>query len=155
MYWVEKIEIIKKEFNSAEFKDPFYNGNHIIKKIINKFHNVKPDDFYQIDDKENLIKNNVFIKECSVENIYKNEMEKLELNTNYYLFLIDIPMDRYKIYDCQKNALRYLLYLSSSLEKQRFYIIDKKYNWLNYFIIDKKTNKAKIYKCGNANTIFG
>jgi hypothetical protein len=153
MYWNEKIQIMQNKFSSVEFKDPFYNGAIIIKKIMSKFHNVKH--FHQIDDKENFVINKNFIKECSVKNFYRNEMEKLEQSINYYLLLIDIPMGNgEKIYDCQKDALRYLLYLSSELEKQRFYILDKKYNWLNYFVRNNGTGTVKMYKYGNVNTIF-
>ena len=154
MYWNEKIQIMQNKFNSLEFKDPSYNGKLIIKTVMTKFHNFKH--FHQIDAKEKLIKNKILIKECSIANFYKDEMEKLELSINYYLLLIDIPMGSgEKIYDCQKDALRCLLYLSSGIEKQRFYILNKKYNWLNYFVINNDIDTVKIYKYGNGNTIFG
>ena len=153
MYWNEKIQIMQNRYNSIEFKDPFYNGALIINKIYEKFHNVKH--FHQIEDKENSVINKNIIKECSINIFYKNELEKLKQIFDYYLLLIDIPMDSgEKVYHCHKDALRYLLYLSSGLEKQRFYILDKKYNWLNYFVRDNDTDTVKIYKYGNANTIF-
>ena len=90
MYWMERIAKIQKNYTSVKFNDPFYNGKVIIKDIIEKFHNVKPIDFYRTENKETVIKKLVFIKECSVTDLYEKEINKLKLNTNYYLLLLDI-----------------------------------------------------------------
>ena len=152
MFWEEKIDLVKKQFSQPEFDDPFRSGRQIIEKIIRHFHNSTPLKFSQTTDRKSLIKNCSLIKQCCIDKFYKEELEKLENSTNYWLFLNPDNINR--VYDCQKAPLRYLLYLSSGQKKQEFYIVHKKYLWAVYFESDKERNVVEIYKCGNGRTIF-
>lgn len=155
MYWEEKIDLVKKKFPASDFKDPFREGWETIEKVIRKFHHSSPMTFTQTEDRKNLIKDCTLIKECSITSLCKDELKKLDDTTNYWLFLINMPMgSSFKIYDCRKDALQYILYLSSGQERQEFYIVHKKYLWATYFILDKQTQKAEIYKSGIEQTTF-
>lgn len=156
MYWREKLDRVKKEFPASEFKDPLHNGARIVKTIIQAFHKASPDDFFQSQTRHCLIRNVALIRQCSVADLYRQELDRLAEGVNYWLFLIDMPMgDRFKVYDCRKVALRTLLYLSSGLERQEFYVIDKKCRWMVFFERDRAQNWAKLYKSGEAETPFG
>ncbi len=155
MYWEEKIDLVKKEYPAPLFKDPFRQGGAIIEKIIRNFHNATYLTFVQSDDKRSLMKNCKLIKETAIIDVYQKEIDKLDENTNYWLLLIQMPMgEGIKVYDCQKEAISYILYLASGLNKLEFYIADKKYNWLTYFNIDRSLNTASIYKSGETKTVF-
>jgi hypothetical protein len=41
----------------SKFKCQFYSRNAITKEIITKFNNLKPNGFYLVEDKENIINN--------------------------------------------------------------------------------------------------
>ena len=156
MYWREKLDRVKKEFPASEFKDPNRRGGRIVKDIVQAFHKASPDDFFQTQNRRCLIRNGVLIRQCSVADLYRQELDRLAEGVNYWLFLIDMPMGgRFKVYDCRKDALRTLLYLSSGLERQEFYVIDKKCRWMVFFERDRVKNCAKLYKSGEAQTPFG
>jgi hypothetical protein len=38
MYWLEKLDIIKKKYTPSDFRYPFREGGNIIEKIIRRFH---------------------------------------------------------------------------------------------------------------------
>lgn len=155
MYWNEKIDLVKKKYPYPAFKDPFREGGEIIEKVIRKFHDATYLTFTQSEEREYLLKDCMLMKETTVFDLYQNEMDKLDTNTNYWLFLINIPMDSgFKIYDCSKQALQYILYLSSGVNNPEFYIVDKKNNWIAYFTIDMNSDLVSIYKSGNTQTIF-
>jgi len=118
MFFEEKVDLVKKRFPQPEFKDPFQSGGKIIQKIIRQFHNSSPMKFYQSTDRESLIKDCFLIKQCNSVEFYKTELEKLDEFSNYWLFLVYES----RIYDCQKAALQFLLYLLSGQKQQEFYI---------------------------------
>lgn len=147
MHWNEKIDLVKNKFSPAEFKDPFRTGKNIIDKIIQKLHNASFQKFEQTVDKETLIKDGILLKTCNVQQLYKEELPKLPKDNNVWLLLVQVPMGSgLKIYDCQYEALRELVYLSSGLSKQDFYIVDKKYAWLLYVKIDHESDLVSIHQ---------
>lgn len=148
MYWNEKLDIIKKEYPAPIFKDIFREGGGVIEKIIRIFHDATYMSFTQCNNLETLLKDDIEPKEMTILELENKISESLEEDKNYWLFLIDIPMGkRFQIYDCQKKPLIDLYYMASSrLFKFRFYIVDKKYNWLYYISMDRSENTARIYK---------
>jgi len=150
MRFEEKIDLVKIQFSQPKFKDPFRSGGKIKEKIIRQFHNSTSMKFYQSTDRKSLIKDCFLINQCSIDKFYKEELEKLDEDSNYWLFLIA----EQRVYDCQKASLQYLLYLLSGQEKQEFYIVHKKYFWAVYFKLDNEKNVVEIYKSGNGKTIF-
>ncbi|RYU94197.1 hypothetical protein [Emticicia agri] len=96
------------------------------------------------------MKNKTFITEFSSANI-DSWIEKLENDTNYWLVLVFQESSKHDVFDCKPKALRKLFYVSGC---GRFYVVDKKYNWLVCFDIEGKEQKCTLYKSGNALTDF-
>ncbi len=146
MYWQEKIDLVQRKFPPPLFKDPFHNGKRIIEAINRNFQCSPAHPLSKKQDKLPL-KEAVLLRQMSIEEFYKNELDRLPLNMNYWLLLMEMPMGYGpRVYDCQKDALRYLLYLSSGLDEQKFYIVDKKYEWAIY--INRYKNITDIYQSG-------
>lgn len=150
MYWSEKIDLIKKKFLPADFKDPFRSGGEIIEKIIVKLFESTWLNFSESEDKAALLKHSVLIKTCTVKELYEDKLLHVDKDKNFWLLLMNLPMGpSFQVYDCKYEPLRELLYLSSGQREQQFCIVDKKYSWLLFFKIDRITDVAEIYKTGN------
>lgn len=151
MYWYEKIDLVKKKFPAEDFKDPFRSGPGIIQKIIVKLFESTMVNFSNSESKETLLKDGVCIKSCTANQLYKDELPKLNKDKKNWLLIINPPMGfRYlEVYDCKYDAMRELLYMSSGQSKQEFCIVDKKYSWLLFFKIDRTKDIVEIYKTGN------
>lgn len=148
MYWPEKLDILKKKYSSTEFKDMFREGGNVIEKIIRKFHNATYLTFTGSHDRQSLLKNCELVKETTILGV-DSYLDELEDNTNYWLLLVKTPMGNdLQVYDCRKEPLFDLYYLSS-IKEQEFYIVDKKYKWLLYFRINRYENNACIYRSNN------
>ncbi|MBK5073514.1 hypothetical protein I2492_10520 [Budviciaceae bacterium CWB-B4] len=156
MYWQEKIHYLKQQYPTPQFNDPFWRGKNVIATIIDTFFSFAQEDIYSNKLDAAKIKNRELIKTCSVKTLYQEEMDKLPENTNFWLLLMNPPMGaECQIYDCQKNALRELLYLSSGVPEPQFYIIDKKYRWLVFFDVNRQQDIAAIYKSPLQSMIWG
>jgi hypothetical protein len=151
MYWYEKIDLVKKKFSVEDFKDPFRSGPEIIEKIIVKLFESTKLNFYNSESKETLLKHGVNIKSCTVNQLYKVELPKLDNDKNNWLLLINPPMGYrgLEVYDCKYEPMRELLYMSSGLAIQEFCIVDKKYSWMLFYKIDRAKDIVEIYKTGN------
>ncbi|HCO67031.1 MAG TPA: hypothetical protein DIT04_04630 [Dysgonomonas sp.] len=146
MYWQEKLDIIKKKYPSPVFRDMFRAGGDIVEKIIHKFHNATYQTFTQSDNPKDLLKSCELVKETCILDL-ENYLYQLEDNVNYWFFLLDTPMgNRFQVYDCRKAPLIELYYLASVQDNMKFYIVDKKYEWLLFFELDRKENTAYIYQ---------
>lgn len=149
MYWPEKLDILKKKYSSSEFRDMFREGGNVIEKIIRKFHYATYMTFTESDNRKSLLKNCELVKETTVLGADRY-LDELEDNINYWqLFVRTLMGNDFQVYDCSKKPLLDLYYLSSSIKEQEFYIVDKKYKWLLYFVIDRNENNACIYKSNN------
>lgn len=154
MYWSEKIEIIKKRFPAADFKDPFKSGRAIIEKIVVKLFDSSWMKFSSSENKAALLKQVVEIKNCTVKQLYKEELPQLDKDKNFWLLLMKLPMgSQILVYDCKYEPLRELLYLSSGQNEQEFCIIDKKYSWLLFFKLDSIKDTVEIYRSENTTDI--
>jgi len=154
MYWSEKIDLVKKKFPTADFKDPFRSGGEIIEKIIAKIFESTWLNFYESENKAALLKHGVHIKNCTVKQLYKDELPHLDKDKNFWLLLMKLPMGpNFQVYDCKYEPLRELLYLSSGQKEQQFCIVDKKYSWLLFFKVDRTRDIVEIYKTGNVDAL--
>jgi hypothetical protein len=146
MFWNEKIELIKKQFSVADFKDPFSMGTEIIEKICRKLHGTSRQNFENTIHKETLIKNVFLLKNCTIESFYKEELPNLSPKSNFWVMLSSVPMGAdLRIYDCKYEPLRTLLGFLAGQDFYDFYIISKKYTWLFYFKIDCVNDIVEIY----------
>lgn len=146
MYWNEKIDLVKKKF-PGELKDPFRDGPEIIKKIVRKLFDCTMLNFIESENRTDLLGHCTLIKRCSLKQLYEEELPRLNNGSNYWLFLLKVPMGPdFQVYDCKYQALRELVYLSSGLDEQEFCIVEKKYTWLLFFKIDRPNNTVTIYK---------
>jgi hypothetical protein len=150
MFWEEKIDILKKKFSQADFRDPFTDWSDILKKIEAKFI-LNDDPNYRFVNWSDKIKNKTIIKTVLRPTIYQ-QIKQLDSNNNYWVVIIDgnSPTSKHLVYDCKTNSLESLLSIISG----SFYIIDKKYSWLSYFETDKEKNEVTIIKSGNILTPF-
>ncbi|QBH95395.1 hypothetical protein EKN56_02630 [Limnobaculum zhutongyuii] len=156
MYWQEKIHRLKQQYPAPQFNDPFWRGKNIIATIAQTFFHFSQEDIYSHKLDATKIKNRELIKTCPTKTLYQEEIVKLPENVNYWLLLMNPPMGaECQIYDCQKNALRELLYLSSGASEPQFYIIDKKYQWLVFFNVNRQQDVVTLYKSGQQPTIWG
>ena len=147
MHFEEKIQRLKLEFSSKDFKVPFTEGSDILKSIEKEFIIVKD----LTNDLNNLrqyhsnwaesMKAKIKIKSVSLTD-YKSWLDKLDPNVNYWTV---ITLAKHYVYDCKPNSLKALV----SFWQDDFFIVDKKYNWLSYFEVDKKLQMATVYKSGN------
>lgn len=150
MYWHEKIDLVKKKFPDG-FKDPFRAGPEIITKIVTRLFGCTMLNFMESDNRAELLRHGTFVKQCSLSQLYNEELPGLDNGSNYWLFFFKIPMgSSFQVYDCKYGALRELIYLSSGQDEQDFCIVDKKYAWLLYFKIDRPNNTVGIYNVGNS-----
>ncbi|SHE78660.1 hypothetical protein [Dysgonomonas macrotermitis] len=146
MYWQEKLNIIKKKYPSLVFRDMFHSGGEVAEKIIRKFHNATYLTFKQCDDPKTLLKDCRLVKETGILEL-ENYLYELEDGINYWLFLLNPPMgNTFQVYDCRKAPLIDLYYLASGREDLKFYIVDKKYEWLLLVEIETEENTAFIYE---------
>ncbi|MFA6058242.1 MAG: hypothetical protein WC756_08575 [Taibaiella sp.] len=150
MFWIEKIQRVKNKFPPSSFKDPFREGNKIIEKIIVRLLNSTWLNFHNSLTRETLIRNGRLLKTCTIKQLYTDELPRLDIDINFWLFLVNIPLATdFRVYDCKYEPLRELLYLSSGQPHQEFFIVDKKYSWLLYFKVDKMKDSVEIYGTEN------
>jgi hypothetical protein len=155
MYWEEKINLIKKKFSVTDFKEPYLTGIEIVEKIILKMHNATLEKYYAIEDKVQIIKDVSLLRKCTVKELHNVELPKLEKDTHFWLLLVNMPLGKsYKVYDCKYNPLKELLYYSSNVANQTFYVVDKKYKWLLFFKVDTQNNMVEIYKSRSVKKIL-
>ena len=147
MHWNEKIDLVKKKFPATDFKDPYLSGGGIVEKIVVKLFETTMLNFYKSEHKAKLLKNGIFIKTCTVQQLYKDELLYLNTGKNFWLLLMSVPMGSpLQVYDCTFEPMRELLYFSSGQLEQEFCIVDKKYSWLFFFKIDNSKNFVEIHK---------
>lgn len=157
MFIEEKIEWIKRSYSSVDFKIPYTQATSVLKSIERAFIHAKD----PAADPDNLIQNQnqwpANIREMQkIKSIdmwdHSEWLAKLDSNTSYWTVLTGgrLSSTRHMIYDCKPNALTSLYFLT----RNNFFIVDKKYNWLAYFEIDKDNNTATLYKGGIGPTPF-
>lgn len=102
MFWIEKIQIVKKKFPPSSFKDPFREGNKIIEKIIVRLLNSTWLNFHNSLTRETLIRNGHLLKICTIKQLYTDELPQLDIDINFWLFLVNIPLATdFRVYDCK------------------------------------------------------
>lgn len=150
MYWQEKIDILKKKFPQTDFRNPFMDWPKILKKMEAKFI-IKENTNFHFTNWAGRLKNKVLVKTIIHQSIYQ-EIKKLSPDTNYWVVIVygDYPTSKHLVYDCKLNSLEALLGFTIG----DFYIIDKKYNWLSYFKIDREKGKVSLFKTANSMTPF-
>ncbi len=145
MFWEEKIERLKKETDSTDFKVTFTDWSTILKKIEDKFV-VKENSDFTLSNWDNRIKNKIKIKDILTANI-DNELDRLDPQENYWTVLTRDKADfKNLVYDSKPEVIKKL----NGLWDGDFYIVDKKYNWLTYFKRDK--TDTEVFKSGDTIT---
>jgi hypothetical protein len=145
MFWEEKIERLKKETDSTDFKVPFTDWSTILKKIEDKFI-VKENSDFTFSNWDNRIKNKIKIKDILTAHI-DNDLNRLDQQENYWTVLTKDKADfKNMVYDSKPGVIKKL----NTLWDGDFYIVDKKYNWLTFF----KRNKTdtEVFKSGDTKT---
>jgi len=100
------------------------------------------------------LKKGVHIKRCTVKQLYQDELPHLDKDKNFWLLLINLPMNTgLTVHDCKYEPLRELLYLSSGQNEQVFCVVDKKYSWLPFFKVDRTKDLVEIYKTGKVDRL--
>jgi hypothetical protein len=148
--WEEKIDHLKKQFNSTEFKVPFTDWFEILKKIESKFI-VKQDSNYEFTNWAENIKNKIFIQSVNLESL-PNQIDRINENQNHWVVVVmnNGPTGKQYVYDCRPKAIAGL----TSIAPGDFFIIDKKFGWLTYFERDDTSSRFSIYKSGEGRTPF-
>ena len=149
MYFEEKIEQIKKEFSSSEFKIPFNDATQILKTIETHFIRQKDISKSRNNVSQNCnewasnMKEKEMIESIQPQNIH-DFLNKFEPENNYWLVIAwrENPQIKHQIYDTKLNALKVVV----SIHQNHFFIIDKKYKWLYFFDVDKENDVVTIYK---------
>nr|WP_295874751.1 hypothetical protein [uncultured Chitinophaga sp.] len=150
MYWSEKLDLIKKNFPDG-FKDPFRAGPEIVEKIITRLFKSTLLNFISSENRAALLQHGALTRRCTLKQLYNEELPGLDNGHNYWLLLVKVPLgNRFQVYDCQYQALRELLYLSSGQDEQEFCVVDKKYAWLLYYRIDRPKGIVEIYHAESA-----
>lgn len=145
MHWDEKIDNLKKESDSDDFKVPFTDWSTIFKKIEEKFI-VKENSNYVFSNWADRLKDKQKIKQLRAVEL-EAEITKLTPDQNYWIVLAgDNSATKNLVYDSKPYVILKLL----QLKQGDFYIGDKKYSWLTYF----KYNQAdvEVFKSGDRQT---
>jgi hypothetical protein len=145
MYWEEKIDKIKKETNSKDFRVPFADWSAILKSIETYFI-VKEDSNNIFSNWVARLKDKQKIKTCRAVDL-ETELGKLNAKENFWLVISgDNPTTKNLVYDCKLNVILRVL----GLREGDFFIVNKKYEWLTYFRYDQ--TDVEIFKSGNTQT---
>lgn len=107
MFWSGKIDLVKKKFPMADFKDPFRAGAIIIEKIIVQLFGSTWLNFLESENKVALLKHAIYIKTCSVKQLYNDELPHLDRDQNFWLLIMKPPMGpNIQVYDCKYEPSR-------------------------------------------------
>jgi len=150
MPWVELIDGLSQKYPQEQFKVPFTAWPGIFRNIEERFIIKKwSQEVYR-----NWLGN--VKKEVPVKTILypaiENEINKLDINTNFWLVIVYGDTDRSKqyVFDCHVNPMLELIRWAPA----DFFIVDKRYNWLTWFKVNKEKNEVSIYKSGDGKTPF-
>lgn len=150
MFWEEKIDIIKKKYDSKDFKVPFTNWSEIFGQIERRFI-VKKNSQNHYKNWIGNIKDKIQIQ-IVTDAILIEQLNVLGRSENFWLVIISGNEEngRHLIYDCKLPVIVELINMSDT----SFLIVHKKYDWLACF---EKMGKQKtiIAKSGNNKTPFG
>lgn len=150
MLWEEKIDRLKKQFDSTQFRVPFADWPEILKKIESKFI-VKKDSNYEFTNWTENIKNKIFIQSLNLKSL-PDQIDRINENQNCFVVVVmnNGPTGKQYVYDCRPKAISVL----TSIASGDFFIIDKKLGWLTYFERDNASFRFSIYKSGDGKTPF-
>jgi hypothetical protein len=150
MFWEEKIEALKKIFPQEQFQVPFTTWPDIFKKIGEKFI-IKDGLQYECTNGLGNLKKEIHIKTIPWQALEK-EISNLEIHTNYWVIIVlgNAPTAKHHVYDCQVPSISQLI----SMAPADFYIVEKKYNWLTYFKVDRDNKQVSLFKSGDSQTPF-
>ncbi|MES2774478.1 MAG: DUF6756 family protein [Bacteroidota bacterium] len=157
MFLNERIDSLKRKFSAADFRDPFSEGSNILQSIEAAFIRTKDvtKDLNNLRQHLNYwsdnIKHKIEVKTVDLNN-HIAWLDKLDANTNYWAVIArrNSPALKHLVYDCKPNALIMLF----AILQDDFFVVDKKYNWFSYFLVDKHTQTATIFRSGEKKTPF-
>ena len=150
MYWEEKVDSLKTMFPSSDFRVPFREWKDIFKKIENKF--IYRDNLnYLYKNWRAGIKNQTLVRETLTSHL-ESELNKLDQDKNYWVVLVfgDDAGASQLIYDAKPQVIGTLIRLSGN----SFFVIEKKYEWLTFFELNRQTREMVIFKSGNGEVPF-
>lgn len=148
MYWNEIIEVLKKETDSKDLRDPFLEGLAILKKVEERFI-IKENSNYRLSNWSERIKHKEKVKEFSPIEL-DAELNKTDQRKNYWVILNGYdPGSQYLVYDCKPKVVERLVKINNG----SFFIAAKKYDWLVYF--KRSKNSFEVFKSGDCLTPWG
>jgi len=160
MHFEEKIELLKQQFPSSDFKIPFTKASYILKSIEEKFIKYKDAttewsnlDQYHSQWPDN-IKNKIKIQSVNAAELY-SIVNLLNKESNYWVVLYFKGTGfKHLVYDCKPAAI--LSLVSMFCHHCGFFIVAKQYTWLVFFQFDAKSNDSAItvYRSGEHLTPF-
>lgn len=150
MFWEEKIDALKRIYTQEQFRVPFTTWPGILKKIEDKFI-IKDWSQLQFVLWSGNLKQETPIKTLPWHAL-DQEISNLVEDSHYWVIFVlsSDPTSPHYLYDCQPLPMRQLV----SMAPADFYIVDKRYNWLTYFKVDRKRKEVLLLKSGNGPTPF-
>jgi hypothetical protein len=142
MTWEEKIDKIKKETDTKDFKVPFTDWPTILKNIETRFI-VKENSNDRFSNWADRIKGKQKVKDLRIVDL-ETELAKLNPADNYWIIISgDNPTTKNLVYDIKPSVIPKLI----GLRDGDFFIVDKKYNWLTYFKFNQ--TDIDVFKSGD------
>lgn len=150
MAWEEFIDGLTQTYPQEQFRVPYTAWAGIFRSIEESFI-IKEWSQYIYTNWLGKVKRETPIKTIILQQL-DNEVSKLENNTNYWVVIVfgNSRDSRQYVYDCQVNSMKVILERAPA----DFFIVDKRYNWLTYFKVDRDKSEVSISKSGDGQTPF-
>jgi hypothetical protein len=150
MAWEEMIDGLTGSYPPEQFRVPFTTWRDIFRKIEEKFI-IKKWSQYIFTNWLGNLKREIHIKTIPFQTLDK-EISNLDSSSNYWVVIVfgNSQRDRHHVYDCHLNSMKVLV----SRAPADFYIVDKRYDWLTYFKVDRDNNEVLLFKSGDSQTPF-
>lgn len=149
MGWESMIDGLTKHY-PGKFLVPFTTFRDIFRKIEEKFI-IKEWSQYMYTNWLGYVKKETHIKTIPLSEL-DNEISKLDNTSNYWVVIVwgTGQSARQYIYDSHIDPMKVLI----SRAPADFFIIDKRYNWLTWFKVDRDKKEVSLFKSGDAQTPF-
>lgn len=155
MHFYEHLNTLKKYYSQKDLSVPFIDASAILKRIESRFIYQKRvvDDLNTLAHHHNYwlvdMKRKIEMTSFPTGHIYE-WIEKLDPDTNYWMVIAFREAAKHQVFNCKPNAMTSLYTISGC----DFCVVDKKYQWLAYFHLDKENHQFTFYKSGEALTGF-
>lgn len=150
MAWENFIDSLTETYPQEQFRVPFTTWAGIFRNIGERFI-IKEWSQYMYTNWLGNVKRETPIKTILLPEL-DNEISKLQSNTNYWVVIVfgNARDSSQHVYDCNVDSMKVLIEWAPA----DFFIVDKKYNWLTYFKVDRDKSEVSISKSGDGKTPF-